>query len=105
MKYLLSTCNDDVVVGLIKEEGAEEEINLAHNVLNCNGNASMYHGCIFFKSVKLFYRFLINKWYFRFSSVGCLSSKENYRLAAKKVRNVLSQDVELEDFMKVRRAA
>ena len=64
MNYVISHYGSGIAVGLTKEQGAEEDVNLAHNLFNSACHESIFHGTILFNSIKQFRRFLAYKTYF-----------------------------------------
>lgn len=102
MKYLISHYGAGIAVGLLEQEGAEEEINLAHNLYDNNANYSFFHGCINFSSFKQFKRFLILKEYFKV----CDENKENkfceykfLRTAISRAKQLIKTNVSFHNFM------
>ena len=89
MKYLISHYGAGIAVGLLEQEGAEEEINLAHNLYDNNANYSFFHGCI-------------NKEYFKV----CDENKENkfceykfLRTAISRAKQLIKTNVSFHNFM------
>jgi hypothetical protein len=62
-RYVVSWYGQQVCVGLLEKEGAEEEINFAHNTFKSYCNEYLFHGALNFKSIKQFMKFLILKEY------------------------------------------
>ena len=102
MKYLVSNYGLGVTVGLLEKEGANEDMNLAHNLFNSNVDHNLFNGSINFLSFKQFKRFLIYKEYFKI----CDDNKENkfkeYRFlhnAIKQARKTIDSNVRFANFM------
>ena len=102
MKYLVYNYGLGIAVGLLEQEGATEEINLAHNLYDNNANYSLFHGCINFSSFKQFKRFLILKEYFKI----CEENKQNkfneyqfLRRAINRAKQLIKTNVLFHNFM------
>jgi len=63
MDYLISWNGQQICVGLLKKDSAEEQINFAHNIFKSHCNDYLFHGALNFKSIKQFMKFLILKDY------------------------------------------
>lgn len=105
MKYLISNYGSGISVGLLQSEGAEEDINLAHNLFNCNADLSLFHGSINFPSLRTFQRFLIYKKYLWICSVrkNAGSFMQRLRHATKLVKREWG-NVQFDNFMQQIRA-
>jgi len=102
MKYLVSTYGLGISVALLENAGAEEEINLAHNLFNCYADYSLFHGTINFTSFKKFRRYLIYKNYFNV----CDENKDKpfnefkfLREAVKRMKETIDSNVCFNNFM------
>ena len=98
MKYIISTNGANIAVALLDPNTAQEDINLSHNLFNTHAGNNVYHGYLSFTSYKKFYRFLINKYIFRYWE----SNKSYSRIlkkAANKARSVINNETKYENFM------
>ena len=98
MKYMISQSARDTVVGLLDQESAEEDINLAHNLFDSHVNYNYYNGVVNFNSVKKFYRFLINKYFLRYWDAG-KTFAQNLKYATNKARRTIEEECEFNNFM------
>jgi hypothetical protein len=103
MNYLISWYGQQICVGLLNKEGAEEEANLAHNLFKSHNNTYLFHGALNFKSTKEFWRFLILKEYLPklMDNLGCSRRKRKELLQDSfvKVREVKENNVNFQNFM------
>ena len=88
----------DIVVGLLDEETAEQDINLSHNLFNSHVNYNYYHGVINFNTLGKFYRFLINKYYLMYWQPN-KTFRQLLKKATNKARQVLDTEVGYRNFM------
>lgn len=97
-KYIVSINARDIVVGLIDEDTAEQDINLAHNLFNSHVNYNYYRGVINFNTLGKFYRFLINKYYLLYWRPDN-TFRQILRRASNKARTIIDNEVEFRNFM------
>lgn len=97
-KYMVSVNARDIVVGLLDEETAEQDINLSHNLFNSHVNYNYYHGVINFNTLGKFYRFLINKYYLMYWEPN-KTFRQLLKKATNKARQVLDTEVQHRNFM------
>ena len=97
-KYIISSYGADIAVGLLDKETAEEDINLAHNLLNSHVNNNYYNGVLNFKSLHSFYRFLINKYYL-INWRPNKTFRQILKKATNKARQTIDNQVEFRNFM------
>ena len=88
----------DIVVGLLDEETAEEDINLAHNLFNSHVNYNYYCGVINFNTLNKFYRYLIDK-HFLMVWQPNKTFRETLKTATNMARSVIDNDVCFRNFM------
>ena len=99
MKYLISHYGAGIAVGLIQEEGAEEEINLAHNIFDSTVHESIFHGTILFDSVKQFRKFLAFKEFFNSRQPDTQNEFSLWRNAFNKAKEVMQNNCRQHNFM------
>ena len=97
-KYMVSVNARDIVVGLLDEETAEEDINLAHNLFNSHVNYNYYCGVINFNTLNKFYRYLIDK-HFLMVWQPNKTFRETLKTATNMARSVINNDVCFRNFM------
>lgn len=98
MKYIISKSGNNIAVGLLDPNTAEEDINLSHNLFNTHVNRNYYNGVLAFTCLASFYRFLINKYYLRYWEPN-KTSRQILRRASNKARSVINTEVKYENFM------
>jgi len=98
MKYIVSRCGFNIAVGLLDEESAIEDINLAHNIYDAKVNNNYYNGVIIFDGLRAFYRFLINKYYLAYWTPN-KSERQVLKYASNMTRTVLNNQTKYENFM------
>lgn len=96
-KYIVARTTRDILVGLIDESTAEEDINLSHNLFNSHVNHNYYHGVINFNTISKFYRFLINKYYLMYWQPD-KTFRQLLKKSTNKARQVIETEVEHQDF-------
>lgn len=99
MKYLISHYGAGIAVGLIQEEGAREDINLAHNLFNSTVHESLFHGTILFESVKQFRKFLAFKEFFKSRQPNTKNEFSLWRNAFRKAKEVMANNCRQNNFM------
>lgn len=99
MKYLISHYGAGIAVGLIQEEGAREDINLAHNLFNSTVHESLFHGTILFESVKQFRKFLAFKEFFNSRQPNTKNEFVLWRNAFRKAKEVMANSCRQNNFM------
>ena len=99
MKYLISHYGAGIAVGLIQEEGAREDINLAHNLFNSTVHESLFHGTILFESVKQFRKFLAFKEFFNSRQPNTKNEFVLWRNAFRKAKEVMANNCRQNNFM------
>lgn len=98
-KYLISHYGAGIAVGLIDQNGAQEDINLAHNLFDSTCHESIFHGTILFDSVKQFRRFLAYKVYFE---LRVPMEKEDFAVwkeSFREARRVMQEQCRSNNFM------
>ena len=98
-RYLISHYGAGIAVGLIQEEGAQEEINLAHNIFNSTVHESIFHGTILFDSVKQFRKFLAFKEFFNSRQPDTQNEFSLWRNAFRKAKEVMQNNCRQNNFM------
>ncbi len=100
MNYLISHYGAGIAVGLIQEDGAQEDMTLAHNLFNSTVHESLFHGAILFDSVKQFRRFLAYKEFFKVR-MGHITKKEfsYWKYAFRKAREIMQTNCRQNNFM------
>lgn len=97
-KYIISQYGIRTAVGLLDEQAAETDINLAHNLFNTYVNDNYFHGVLCFASEAQFYKFLIYKSMFNNKS-EITKYRTRLKQAAIETRKVLNNDVYRQNFM------
>lgn len=101
MKYAISTYGPTTCVGLLQEQGAQEDINLSHNLFDTYCDEHLYHGVLHFKSPKQFLRFLAYKCYFQIT--GNTFNKEKdfgfLRQAYREAKQIIKTQCQKSNFM------
>ena len=98
-KYLISHYGAGIAVGLTQEEGAEEDINLAHNLFNATCHETILQGTILFNSIKQFRRFLAYKYFFANRFPFEKNEFGLWRRAFRNARRVLKENCRADNFM------
>ena len=98
MKYIISDHGTNIAVALLDPNTAEEDINLSHNLFNTHAGNNVYHGYLSFTSYKKVYRFLINKYIFKYWEPN-KSYSSILKKAANKARSVINNEIKYENFM------
>lgn len=94
--YIVSRWGETLAVGLIgTPEEVERDINLAHNLFNCNSFNDSFNGRINFSCLTKFYKFLLYKYLLPLRNQGA-SFKQALKEAKKKV---LENRIIFKDFM------
>ena len=99
MKYLISQYGDGIAVGLTQEQGAQEDINLAHNLFNSYAHPSIFQGTILFDSLKQFRKFLAFKEFFKIRPNNTPNEFKVWREAFRRAAVVLKDNCRAENFM------
>ena len=99
MKYIISHYGAGIAVGLIQEDGAQEEINLAHNLFDSTIHESIFHGTILFDSVKQFKKFLAFKEFFAIREDSTKNEYSTWREAFRRVKEVMVNNCRHNNFM------
>jgi len=100
MKYSISWYGQQICVGLLESEGAEEEINFAHNLFGAYTNTYLFHGAINFKSQKHFKRFLILKEFLPNQiKYPNMNKRHLFKRAVAKAQKTMKENVTYENFM------
>jgi hypothetical protein len=98
MKYVISKFGNNIAVGLLDPNTAEEDINLSHNLFNTHVNRNYYNGVLAFTGIASFYRFLINKYMLQIYDTN-KPFPQVLKLASNMTRSVINNETKFEDFM------
>lgn len=98
-RYLISHYGAGIAVGLIEAEGAQEEINLAHNIYNSTCHESIFHGTILFDTVKQFKRFLAFKVFYQLRMPCETEEFSVWKEAFREARRIMRENCRQNNFM------
>lgn len=98
-KYAISHYGAGIAVGLLQEDGAQEDINLAHNLYDSTCHESIFHGTILFNSIKQFRRFLAFKVYHQLRVPFEKEEFSVWKEAFREARRVLREQCVANNFM------
>lgn len=98
-KYLISHYGAIYAVGLIQAEGAQEDMNLAHNLFNSTCHDSIFHGTILFDTLKQFKKFLAFKEFFAIRKPDTANEYSTWREAFRRAKRVMDEQCRANNFM------
>ena len=99
MKYLISHYGAGIAVGLAQSEGAQEDMNLAHNLFNSTVHESIFHGTILFDNIKQFRKFLAFKMFYIIRKNDTKNEYYTWRKAFRLADMSLREDCRKNNFM------
>ena len=100
MKYLISNYGAGIAVGLIESEGAQEDMNLAHNIFNSLSHESIFHGTILFNNVKQFRRFLAYKEFYKVrGGIDTPQEFSYWKFAFRRAKEIMQNNCRRNNFM------